>query len=84
MITTEPRMTNLFEQLGLDASDEAIAAFIRTHQLEADVQITKAPFWSDSQRQFLSESLQQDAAWTTIVDQLNEALHEVAVKAATP
>ena len=33
MITTEPRMTNLFLQLGLDASAEGIARFIREHQL---------------------------------------------------
>ena len=83
MITTEPRMTNLFLQLGLEASEEAIAAFIRDHQLSNDIRLIEAPYWNDAQRQFLSESLQADAAWTTVVDELNESLHEDAVKAAT-
>jgi len=83
MITTEPRMTNLFLQLGLDASAEGIAQFIAGHQLATDVEVADAPYWSDAQRQFLAESLQADAAWSTVVDELNEALHEEAVKAAT-
>lgn len=79
----EPRMTNLFLQLGLDASEEAIAAFIKSHQLPADVKLTEAPYWSDAQRQFLGEQLKADAAWAMIVDQLNESLHEDAVKQQT-
>ena len=85
MDNTQVRMTNLFLQLGLDssaeASAEAIAEFIRTHQLPADVRITEAPFWSESQRQFLQEKLEDDARWAIVVDQLNESLHEDAVKA---
>src|SRR5690606_34186989 len=57
MDNTQVRMTNLFLQLGLDSSAEAIAEFIRTHQLPADVRITEAPFWSESQRQFRQEML---------------------------
>jgi len=83
MITTEPRMTNLFLQLGLDASAEGIARFIREHQLATDVEVVEAPYWNDAQRQFLSESLQADAAWSTVVDELNESLHEDAVKASS-
>ena len=30
-MTVRPRMTHLFEQLGLDSSEEAIALFIVTH-----------------------------------------------------
>ncbi|MEG0182877.1 MAG: DUF2789 domain-containing protein [Stenotrophomonas sp.] len=82
MITTEPRMTNLFLQLGLDASDAAIARFIVDHQLPAEVALVEAPYWNEAQRQFLAESLQADAAWSTVVDELNESLHEEAVKAA--
>ena len=77
MDNTQVRMTNLFLQLGLDSSAEAIAEFIRTHQLPADVRITEAPFWSESQRQLLED----DARWAIVVDQLNESLHEDAVKA---
>ncbi|TDK23090.1 DUF2789 domain-containing protein [Luteimonas aestuarii] len=83
MDATEPSMTNLFLQLGLDAGEADIATFIRSHQLPADVKLTEAPYWSDAQRQFVSEQLRVDAAWAMVVDQLNESLHEDAVKART-
>ena len=76
-----PRMTNLFLQLGLDAGEEAIAQFIKNHQLPADMHISDAPYWNDGQRQFLSEQIASDAAWAVVVDQLSESLHEDAVKA---
>ncbi|TBV08000.1 DUF2789 domain-containing protein [Stutzerimonas kirkiae] len=76
-----PRMTNLFLQLGLDADEAAIAQFIKSHQLPTDIGITEAPYWSDAQRQFLSEQIGSDASWAIVVDQLNESLHEDAVKA---
>lgn len=78
-----PSMTTLFQQLGLDSSDEAIAEFIGKNQLEADVHLANAPFWNDAQRQFINEKLAKDGTWTTIVDQLNESLHEDAVKRQT-
>lgn len=83
MITTEPNMTNLFLQLGLDECEEAIAAFIVGNQLPSDVKVTQASIWSESQRQFLSESLKSDAAWAIVVDELNEALHSDADKASS-
>ncbi|QLF93321.1 DUF2789 domain-containing protein [Pseudomonas sp. ABC1] len=76
-----PRMTNLFLQLGLEADEAAIAQFIKTHQLSTDISITEAPYWNDAQRQFLGEQIKSDAAWAIVVDQLNESLHEDAVKA---
>ena len=79
MDTTETRMTTLFEQLGLDAGNEAIAAFILSHQLPADTKVTEAPYWSTSQRQFLGEQLKSDAEWAIVVDELNEALHADSV-----
>ncbi len=45
--------------------------------------IAEAPYWSEGQRQFLAEQLPADARWTTVVDQLNESLHEDAVKRQT-
>lgn len=78
-----PRMSNLFLQLGLDADPAAIAQFIQTHQLPADIGLAEASYWNDAQRQFLSEEIKEDAAWAIVVDQLNESLHEDAVKAAT-
>lgn len=83
MITTEPSMTNLFLQLGLDADDENIAQFIRDHQLPNDVALTDAQFWSAAQREFLREQLKADAHWAMVVDKLNEALHSDAVEPAS-
>ncbi|RMX06473.1 DUF2789 domain-containing protein [Corticibacter populi] len=83
MNEAQPRMTNLFLQLGLDASPQAIAAFIKTHQLPADVTIGDAPYWDEAQRQFITEQLKADAPWALIVDELNESLHEDATKAET-
>jgi hypothetical protein len=76
MDTTEIRMTNLFEQLGLDSTPEAIADFIHQHHLAPDVHIADAPFWNNSQRQFIIEMLKANARWAIIIDQLNESLHE--------
>ena len=83
MITTEPTMTNLFLQLGLDASEQGIARFIEGHQLAADVLMADAPYWNDAQRQFLAEQLKADAVWAVVVDQLSESLHEDAVRRRT-
>ncbi len=83
MDNATPRMTNLFLQLGLDASEQAIAEFIRAHQLPADVDIAEAPFWNEAQRQLLCEQLRADAAWSIVVDQLSESLHEDAVRRQT-
>lgn len=83
MNTAEPRMSNLFLQLGLEAGDQPIADFIRTHQLPAEVHIADAPYWNAAQRQFLCEQIKADAGWTLVVDQLNESLHEDAVKRQT-
>lgn len=77
------RMSNLFLQLGLEASDQAIADFIRAHQLPGDVGLVDAPYWNDAQRQFLAEQLKADASWSIVVDQLSESLHEDAVKQRT-
>ncbi|MCH4249104.1 DUF2789 family protein [Acinetobacter populi] len=79
MNTVQPRMTNLFEQLGLDSSESAIAAFIKNHQLDADTYISDADFWDEGQRAFIHEKLAADDNWATIVDQLNESLHEDSV-----
>ena len=76
MSQTRPRMTNLFEQLGLDSSEAGIAKFIETHQLDADTSIVQANIWSESQRQFLAEKIKSDGEWALVVDQLNESLHE--------
>jgi len=69
-------MTHLFQQLGLDASAEGIETFIHEHQLHKDLTLLEAPYWSEAQRQFLSEKIASDGEWAIVVDQLNESLHE--------
>jgi hypothetical protein len=69
-------MTHLFQQLGLDASAEGIETFIHEHQLHKDLTLLDAPYWSEAQRQFLSEKIASDGEWAIVVDQLNESLHE--------
>lgn len=75
MLDTQPTLELLFEQLGLDATSEAIDQFIKTHQLPADVQLHDAEFWSEGQRQFLKSHLASDDDWAIVVDELNQQLH---------
>ena len=79
-MSLRPRMTHLFEQLGLPASAEAIADFIQQHQLERSINLTNANFWTAAQRQFLEEKIASDGEWAIVIDQLNESLHEDAFK----
>lgn len=71
---TTVRMTNLFLQLGLDATPEGVARFISEHRLAPEINMLDADFWSDGQRQLLKEMLYSDGEWALVVDQLNEAL----------
>lgn len=73
-MTTTVRMTNLFLQLGLDATPEGVARFISEHRLPPDVGVLDADIWSVSQRQVLQEMLCSDGEWALVVDQLSEAL----------
>ena len=72
------RFHDLFAQLGLPNSPEAIAAFLNQHRpLSNDVLLADAPFWDESQAQFIREKKLQDAPeWTQLIDQLSEALRE--------
>lgn len=74
MQTEIHRMSSLFLQLGLDASPQAIEDFIASHKLPANVAIQDAPFWQPSQAKFLSDSLQEDAEWCEIIDELSAQL----------
>lgn len=71
---TTVRMTNLFLQLGLDATPEGVARFISEHRLAAEVNVLDADIWNDAQRQLLKEMLCSDGEWALVVDQLSEAL----------
>ena len=75
-MAVKTRMTNLFLQLGLEATPAAIERFIVDHPLPPALDIVDAPFWNAAQRQLLKELLAADANWAVVVDQLNESLHE--------
>uniref|UniRef100_A5WGM1 DUF2789 domain-containing protein n=1 Tax=Psychrobacter sp. (strain PRwf-1) TaxID=349106 RepID=A5WGM1_PSYWF len=76
----EPEYTinDLFAQLGLDSSHEAIDKFIAEHPLDKNTSLTDADFWTESQRAFLKEEWKLDAAWVEIIDDLNVRLHPTA------
>ena len=68
-------MTSLFDQLGLDSTDQAIEIFIDDHRpLEGSIELHEADFWSASQASFLKQEKDEDADWAEIVDQLDALL----------
>ena len=69
---------DLFAQLGLPNSPDAIAAFLNQHRpLPNDVLLADADFWDESQAQFIREKKLEDSPeWTQLIDQLSEALRE--------
>ena len=71
----EYSMNELFAQLGLDSSDEAIDRFIEKHHLAKNEELIKSDVWNDSQRMFLQEEWTQDAAWVETIDELNVRMH---------
>ena len=75
MFDQQPTLELFFEQLGLDATPEAIDQFIETHQLTMDIPLHKAPFWTPSQHDFIISHWKKDDDWAMVVDILNEQLH---------
>lgn len=69
-------MHDLFDQLGLDSSSEAMAAFIRQHQLDHDTPLDQASFWKPHQAAFIVEARAQDADWSEAVDDLDALLRK--------
>lgn len=68
-------MVSLFQQLGLPSAPEKIDDFIaRHHSLSDGMSIDQAPFWNDSQAEFIREALQEDSDWAEAVDQLDARL----------
>lgn len=68
-------MSELFAQLGLPASPEAIQAFIETNRARAaHVALPDAPFWTAAQAEFLRDQVQNDADWSGVIDRLDAAL----------
>ncbi|MBU2977158.1 DUF2789 domain-containing protein [Alteromonas sp. C1M14] len=76
MLTQQPTMEDLFTQLGLKNSPQAINQFIDKHRgMNSKRHIEEAPFWNDSQATFLRSALLEDADWVEVIDQLNTQLH---------
>ena len=68
-------MTSLFDQLGLDSTDQAIETFIDDHRpLQGNIELHEADFWSASQASFLKQEKDEDADLAEIVDQLDALL----------
>lgn len=72
----EYTMNELFKQLGLEHTDEAIEDFIKTHQLDKNTSLKEASFLDDKQRAFIIEEWKLDAVWSLVIDELNARLHE--------
>ena len=75
MFESQPTLELLFEQLGLEATSEAIEQFVQTHQIAAETKLHEAEFWSAGQRQFLESHWEKDDEWAIVVDELNQQLH---------
>lgn len=71
-------INDLFAQLGLDSSDEAIDQFVEKNQLAKDEKLIESGIWNDNQRMFLQEEWNKDAAWVEVIDDLNVRLHPSA------
>lgn len=76
MDTTPVDMSHLFEQLGLENSDEAINAFIDTHGIGSGQTIWQADFWSQAQAAFIKEALEADGNWSELIDLLDTRLRK--------
>lgn len=71
----EYSMNELFAQLGLESSDEAIDSFIEKNQLAKEEELIESTIWNDNQRAFLKEEWNKDAAWVETIDELNVRMH---------
>lgn len=68
-------MRELFQQLGLPSDQEGIDEFISRHRCLCDgIALTEAPFWNESQAEFLREAVAEDSDWSELVDQLDVRL----------
>ncbi|MNF88624.1 DUF2789 family protein [Pseudomonas alkylphenolica] len=69
------KFSELFKQLGLPDDPVGIDQFITSHSpLKNEIKLVDAPFWTDAQKTFLKDSIEEDADWAVMFDQLNEAL----------
>lgn len=77
MESGQHRFCELFKQLGLPADGPSIESFIASHRpLPRGLRLADAPFWNDSQRALLRQSIADDADWAALVDQLSLRLRD--------
>ncbi len=70
-------MANLFAQLGIKNSDDAIECFIATNRgIPENQALADAGIWNNGQAQFLKEAIQLDSDWSEVVDSLDALLRE--------
>lgn len=75
LLTENLTINDLFTQLGLSNGQRQIDNFIDQHRgLAQNIRIEDAPFWTPSQSNFLCVSLQEDAEWAELIDQLSALL----------
>ncbi|WP_067095381.1 DUF2789 family protein [Marinomonas atlantica] len=72
METHEHSLSALFEQLGLDSSEQGIETFIsESDSIPEGMLLWEAPIWSEPQAQMLKQMKDEDADWATVVDELD-------------
>ena len=76
MDTTKHDINTLFAQLGLPNSEKQIDEFIANHELEDTTLLQNAPFWDEAQQHFLAESLEEDGAWSEVIDGLDVRIRQ--------
>ena len=75
MLTENLTLKDLFLQLGLPKDQQKIDSFINQHNgLDENIRIENASFWTESQAAFLRTSLEEDAEWAELIDQLSAML----------
>ena len=68
-------IVSLFDQLGLESTQQGMDDFIDKHKpLASNIELSQAEFWSDSQASFIKETKDDDADWAEIVDQFDTML----------
>ena len=66
---------DLFDQLGLPSDKDSVDEFIASNRPICDnVPLADAGIWTPVQSEFIRESLESDADWAELVDQLDALL----------
>lgn len=71
MDTSTHSLNNLFAQMGLASTDDAISAYTQQHRLRSNVLLHRAECWTPAQAQFIRDAMREDSDWSAAVDQLN-------------